>query len=64
MNVPMFFEGEDGTEYKSAGVVVASIKDVMEEYLLEISDFHTELAPDFAAWLRAYADKLDALCKL
>lgn len=61
INIPGFFETERGV-YGSAGVLIASLKDVLEEYLEDAGwgDGATSV-PAFASWLRAYADRLDEM---
>ena len=58
LNVPMYFETPGGA-YDGSGVIVASVKDVLEEYLLDFEEIDGgDSVESFAAWLHDYADKL------
>ena len=53
LNIPLDIEG-----YTGAGVLTASLKDVLSEYL-EFPPDGLENAKEFAEYLRCYADSLD-----
>jgi hypothetical protein len=60
MNVPMSFEGEIGV-YDGNGVVSAPLQDVLEQYLRDFKREDGGIAlPAFIAWLRDYANRLEA----
>lgn len=65
INVPVYFEGGDGDEYSSDGVLTAPLQTIMEEYLVNFKETDGgDGIHEFAKWLRTYADRLeDAMAK-
>lgn len=61
INIPMFFQGENGIDYDSEGVLTVPVQAVFEEYLDEFKEIDGgEGLPEFVQWLRGYADRLEA----
>lgn len=60
--IPMFFEGEDGDKYDSAGALTVPLQDVLEEYLEEarVDTDNRAYVAKFVALLRDYANRLEA----
>lgn len=56
LNIPCWFEWGDSI-YDSAGVIEASLHDVLNEYLEDPNN--AEDAFTLATWLRDYADRLE-----
>lgn len=61
INVPEFFEGEDGSQYDSHGVLTVPIREVLDDYIEEFWDADRgEGLPKFVEWLRDYANRLES----
>ena len=61
INVPPFFEGVDGADYDSCGILTIPIQAVFEEYLNEFQGRDGGAGvPAFVEWLRDYANRLEA----
>lgn len=61
MNIPMFFEDENGATYNSCGVLTVPIQQVMEEYLSGLKENDGgDGAQKFVEWLRDYANRLES----
>ena len=64
INIPEFFEGGDGSVYDGFGVVTVPLQDVLNDYLKELKESDGGVGvPKFPAWLRDYADRLEAASK-
>jgi len=64
INVPMYFETEDGYVYDSGGVLYVNAKEVLEEYLAEFQQMNDGSGIDaFADYLTDYAIRLKAAKK-
>lgn len=61
MNIPMFFEDENGAQYDSCGVLTVPIQDVLNDYIKEFKDTDGgDGVPKFVEWLRDYANRLES----
>ena len=61
INVPMYFEDENGATYNSAGVLIVDLKDVFNEYLNDFELIDSGKAiPELVKFLRSYADLFES----
>lgn len=60
INIPLFFEGGNGVNYDSCGVLTTPIQAVLEDYIKEFKENDGgKGVPKFVEWLRDYANRLE-----
>lgn len=61
MNIPMFFEDQNGATYEGCGVLTVPIQKVLEDYLSDFKGIDGgDGIPKFIEWLRDYANRLES----
>lgn len=61
VNIPYFFEDENGAQYDGNGVLTVPIQDVLNDYIKEFKETDGgDGVAKFVEWLRDYANRLES----